>query len=211
MLTYETSGYFPEFILKFNISLIITGLIVFAWIGPRYYQWTSVFSSRSWIWLLACIPWLVILATKNYRTVIFSLAGFLLCFYLFIQTALTRQETKLGPHTTTRAMAETLKPILKNDDRIFLLGRHPRGLSFYLKRPIDIPSYKFESQLASDHERPNHRMFNTSSDVFRWFNSTQRVFIVISDKELDRLKTSTQKQIFEIYEDSKYHVVSNER
>jgi hypothetical protein len=106
-------------------------------------------------------------------------------------------------------MADALRPELCAGDRIVLLNRFPRGLRFYLDAPVAFPSYKFPLDVREDRARIGPLVFDEAVEVYRWFDSTQRVFVVLSERALDNMNRAVRVPARVLFDDGRMLVVSN--
>jgi len=171
--------------------------------------WDPIWMTSDALWLLPAAFAVAALFRARGVLRISACAAILLCSFLLSLGLLTRNELKFGPHTTSRGLAHALAAELQPGDRVALLARFPRGLTFYLDHPITIPEDKFPLQIPSDRERLKDVMYSDPMEVYRWFDSTQRVFVISNDKAISNMMTVVRTRPREIYRDNRYIAVRN--
>lgn len=194
---------------------IVAGL---AFHGTSHYGWPDGLRVWDALWLLPAaggVWWAI-------RRPAAGFACMLVSAYLATHGLVARHDDRLDNKTSPRQMAAALKPILRDGDRVILFRNYPRGLNFYLQRPITV-SDKFELHVNADRERLGDLLYDDDAEVGRvyaWFDREPRVFIVTSDRKrggeagkerspLDFLKAGVRKPVRELYRDGKYVVVCN--
>jgi 4-amino-4-deoxy-L-arabinose transferase-like glycosyltransferase len=178
-------------------------------LGVSAQGWTATLGPVDTPWLLPGAGALALILAGPPARRWLGAASLLLVVYLLLYTIVGRNDASLHPHSSVRAMASALRPHLQEGDRVVLLNRFPRGLSYYLRRPIGFPTYKFPLELAEDRERLAPVVFNEAVEVYRWFDSTQRVFVVLSDKALDNMKPHVRAPQHVLFDDGRTLVISN--
>lgn len=186
--------------------------------GIREYGWSS-----GLIPLDAC--WLIPVASGVFlfRRIWWAQATVVtVCGFLLSADLMGRHDHELGSKTSSKDMAAAIGPLLRDGDRVVLFRNYPRGLNFYLHRPVTI-STKFELHLKADREEQADRWYDDETEVgrvYRWFDHEPRVFVVTADRRrggvgesdltpLQHLQKACRKPAREVYRDSKYVVVCN--
>ena len=170
--------------------------------------WFTPWSLTLWAAVLVA-PWLV---SRRQDLMWPVVATCLLLSFHLVETLVLRNESRLEAHTSSRIIANVLKGELRDDDRLALLQRHPRGLRFYLQREMYTPVYKFTTPVKDD-SRWNRFAYNEPGDVFRMFaDDSKRMFVVTNRKVAHQLEDEIVKRpIRTLLHNDRFVVVSNER
>ncbi|MFH0907682.1 MAG: glycosyltransferase family 39 protein [bacterium] len=210
LLRTPVPAWFSRVQLGTAVTVALALPLVMAIHEGRIHGWQHpVWTASDALWLLpAALAAGAYMFTKGVHRIT-ACAVVLLCAFLLTLGVMTRNELKIGPHTTVRGMCRVLQSQLQPGDRVALLARFPRGLSFYLDHPITIPEDKFELQVPSDRERLKDTLFSDPIEVYQWFDSTQRVFLITNDKAVSNMMTVVRTKPHEVYRDDRYLAVRN--
>jgi 4-amino-4-deoxy-L-arabinose transferase len=173
----------------------------------------TISKSKMPTYVLPLLPALALLGARSVRLSNRALLATALAILAVAQGALAAiawRETEIGSQSTVRHLASVLRREARPDDRIALVERSSRGLSFYLRRPVSVPLYKFKLQVRADAERVRDKDFDDPAVVFRWFDSTQRVFIVCSPRVAEERRRDAKRVPHELYRDSNRVLISNQ-
>lgn len=126
-------------------------------------------------------------------------------FLLFSFAAFPRIDTR-----TIQPLTERLSPILRPADDVITYNQYFQDLPFYLQRRITILNWQNELSYGMAHQDTHEWMIH--DDVFwqRW-SSKQRVYVMISRENLDKLKKEfPRRKFFIISETINNLLISNQ-
>ena len=186
--------------------------LILGWIALPLVMFT-ISRSKLPTYILPLVPALALLAVDGLRMsrrsfIVYFLA--LMTLYHGILAGIGAHETELHAHSTTREMARVLIREFKPGDRVVLVEKNPRGLSFYLRRRVSVPISKFNFQIRSDVKRAKDKDYRNVSKVFNWFETTQRVFMVCSYRVAAERQRDAKIRPRELYRDSNFVLISNQ-
>jgi hypothetical protein len=198
------------------------GLVfVLAWRGRIDLGWDQTLEFRDAVWLVpAAISVAAIFIFSGSKKLV-AAAAFVVVSFLVCLGMVARHDNELGAQSSAKKMCEVMRPLLRSSDRIAILKNSPRGVYFYLQRPLCF-SDKYEAEIQSDWKRLADQLYKDDDVgvVYHWFDSEPRVFVITTDRKrggeagkdkspLDFLKANCRKPVREVYRDDKYVVVCN--
>jgi hypothetical protein len=191
-------------------AVAVLAPVAVLWAGTREYGWPPSLKAADLLWpaAAAAIAWLMLTGTALRR--LSACAALLALAFHGVYSLAARNESLMHPHAPSRTLSRAIRPALRDGDRVVLLNRYPLGLSFDLRRPITFPTYKFRIDLAADRERLKETSFDDPLEAYRWFDSTQRVFVLLSEKALVDMKKAIRTPPREVYRDARTIVVANQ-
>ncbi len=163
--------------------------------------------------VLSLVPALAFLAFRieeiQKRALVLAIT--LLASYLNLMGLIAGNDLHFGAHTSARGMSRALAADMRPGDTIALLGRYPRGISFYTRQPIHVSLFKFPDQVESDKQRLAGKSFIEQGDVFRAFKGKQRVYVVTSPRIMKQLEEEIVKRpVRTVYRDGRFILVCNQ-
>lgn len=140
-----------------------------------------------------------------WRTWVLVVASFLVTHDL-----LRRHETRLGAHTSARAVARALAAHWQPGDQVALVGRYPRGLGFYFRHPVSVYLDKYPLQIEADRRRVADKDFADPGEVFARFDQTGRVFLVASPEVARERARDARQPVHRLFDDGHHVLISNQ-
>ncbi len=189
-----------------------TARLLSAWLILPLIMFTAC-KSKMPTYVLPLLPALALMAAAQLSVrprVFVTYAASLLLLYQIALGVVFHCEQQLHSKTSTRSLAHAILREARAGDRIALAGRHPSGLSFYLHRPVSVPLYKFEIQIASDRERVKDKDFDNVRMPFDWFDSTQRTFLVCSEKTAAERQRDAKQKVRTVCYDGERVLICNQ-
>jgi 4-amino-4-deoxy-L-arabinose transferase-like glycosyltransferase len=173
--------------------------------------WESAFAGGDLVWAGGGAVAAAGLLRARARPALFAWAGgsLLLCAYLWALGSATRNETRLGAQTTARGLGRALAREARADDLIFLLNRNPYGLSFYFTGAVRMPADTFASAAAEDRDGSRVGTYADAEEAYLCFDSTQRVYLVLSARLADQLGDFVNRPSIPVYRDGRFVAVRN--
>lgn len=172
----------------------------------------TVSASKMPTYILPLMPACALLAASAIRlrpAAVWTYAIAMAAFFQVAHAFAWRVETQLDAKSTVRSLCETLRREAKPGDRVALLERHPRGLSFYWPGPVSVPFSKFQVQIRADEARLADKDFDNPARMFNEFDGTDRVFFVCSERVAQERARDARHHPRELYRDSDRLLISN--
>jgi 4-amino-4-deoxy-L-arabinose transferase-like glycosyltransferase len=130
--------------------------------------------------------------------------------FLLTHDLLRRHETRLGAHTSARAVARALASHWQPGDQVALVGRYPRGLGFYFQHPVSVYLEKYPLQIEADRTRVADKDFADPGEVFARFDQTGRVFLVASPAVARERERDARRPVHRLFDDGHHVLISNQ-
>ena len=191
--------------------LVATALPLFVLLyGHGQFDWVVTAREPTLLLLLTAA-----LATAGWiagrpRGVFWRIWPLVIASFLVTHDLLRRHETRLGAHTSARAVARALAEHWQPGDRVALVGRYPRGLGFYFPHPVSVYLEKYPLQIEADRARVAEKDFADPGEIFARFDQTGRVFLVASPEVARERERDARRPVHRLFDDGHHVLISNQ-
>lgn len=108
-------------------------------------------------------------------------------------------------------LANQLKLYLKPDDQVITYNQYYQDLPFYLERTVGILNWRNELEFGSLHQSGTEQKLLNDSAFWQAFHSQNRVFVLISQEELQKLqKSNPNESLYNLASTSKNVLIANQ-
>ena len=194
-------------VVALALAALVAPLIAFH--GVHAMGWPASTVSICAVPAIAAIASLVVGRRARGARVIAHVLPALLVGYLSIERMIASNETRIQAHNTCRALAAELESQRRPGDHVALLGRYPRGLSFYAAPPISVYLNKFPLQVRADAPAAAAKDFDNPAEIFATFDGTGRVFLVASPEVAEERQRLARRPVRRLYQDDHLLLISN--
>lgn len=180
------------------VLLLLSGIITYEFIQFAY---TSILpnpaSARRWMTLAGILltSGSLLAAITAWRDNLKTIVTIIITASLFLATSLNT--ISAIDTRSIRPLAITLKQQLKPGDEIITYNQYYQDLPFYLEQRVNVLNWRNELSFGMAHQ-PNHEWMIDDPTFWTWWQSSKRVFVIMSYEEYTQFQHLPQAHFIRV-------------